>query len=128
MKKIVVVALFVATFVLTACVPLATGAPAFPTGKYLMQSNFGRGFQFNKDGTWAAQAGDTQLAQGTYSVKGDVYTEESNNQNCPVPRHYKYTFDGSKLVFHPVEDPATDTCDGRKGDFSEEVTWLIVKY
>ena len=53
MKKIVVVALFVATFVLTACVPLATSAPAFPTGKYLMESNFGRGFQFNKDGTWA---------------------------------------------------------------------------
>jgi hypothetical protein len=125
MKKIVVVALFVATFVLTACVPMAAKAPAFPTGKYLMQGNSARGFQWNKDGTWAAQAGDTQLALGTYSVKGDVYTEESNDQNCPSPRHYKYTFDGKKLVFYPVEDPATDPCDGRRGDFNEKVTWLI---
>ncbi len=78
-----------------------------------------------EDGTFAALAGTAQMTVGTYSVKGDIFTEESNNQGCPSPMHYKYTFDGVNLKFQPVEDPAKDPCDGRKGDFNETATWVL---
>ena len=136
MKKIFVLATLLLAFVLTACA--ATGsntAPAdgsskpaiaaFPTGTFLREDSQSRGLQFNADGTFAALDGTTHLAEGTYTVKSDVYTEESNNQSCPVPMHYKYTFDGVNLKFQPVEDPGKDPCAGRKGDFNDTVTWVL---
>jgi hypothetical protein len=126
-KKIAALTLFVLAFVLGACVPMQAGAPAFPTGTLQMEGNQYRALQFNQDGTFGALDAGTVVAKGTYSAKGDVYTEESNDQGCPTPRHYRFTFDGSKLVFHPLEDPKTDTCPGRKADFSETVTWMLVK-
>jgi hypothetical protein len=125
MKKIAELATFVLAFVLGACNSTSASAPAFPTGKFQLQGTPNRALQFNKDGTFAALLDTTQLAKGTYTAQGDVYTKTSNDQSCPSPRHYKYTFDGAKLVFHPVEDPATDPCDGRRGDFNEKVTWVL---
>lgn len=60
-------------------------------------------------------------------MKGDVYTEKSNNQACPSPMHYKYTFDGANLKFRSVEDPTKDPCEGRKGDFNETQTWVLTQ-
>jgi hypothetical protein len=148
MKKIVVLATLVLALVLAACGPTAPNAastsatpkladapakPAaavasvFPTGKFLLKDNKSRGLQFNADGSFAALDGTTHLAEGTYSVKGDIYIEESNNQGCPTPMHYKYTFDGTNLTFQPVEDPAKDPCAGRKGDFNETRTWMLTQ-
>lgn len=134
MKNIFVLATLVLVFVLAACSPAVPNtAPAdapttaFPTGKFLRGGSKDRGLQFNKDGTFFALAGNTHLAEGTYSLKGDVYTEESNNQDCPTPMHYKYTFDGVKLKFQPVEDPTKDPCAGRKGDFNETMTWVLTQ-
>lgn len=128
MKKTIVLGmLFVLTVVLGACYPVQASGPAFPAGKLMRPDSQTRALQFNKDGTFSALDGTMHLAEGTYSVQGDVYTETSNNQGCPSPRHYKYTFNGSKLVFRPVEDPNTDPCDGRKGDFNETVTWTVAK-
>jgi hypothetical protein len=106
---------------------VAPSAAAFPTGTFGRTDDPSRGLQFNADGTFAALAGPTHLADGTYSVKGDVFTEESNNQGCPSPMHYKFTIDGANLKFSPVEDPAMDPCDGRKGDFNDAVTWVLKK-
>jgi hypothetical protein len=127
MKKIVLLATFALAFVLGACGPMPARPSNFPTGRLQQEGNEIRALQFNKDGTFRALAGDLRLAAGTYSVKGDVYTEESNDQSCPTSKHYKYTFAGGRLVFRPVEDPATDPCDGRKGDFNEKVTWVLAK-
>ena len=72
------------------------------------------GLQFNTDGTFTALDGTTQLAEATYSFKGDVFTEESNNQGCPTLKHYRFTFDGVNLKFSPMEDPTTDPCDEQR--------------
>ncbi len=122
-----VLALFVLALVLAACHPVTASAPTFPTGKFTRQNDEYRGLQFNKDGTFAALDGGMQAAKGTYTANAGVYTETSNDQGCIVPRHYNYTFDGTKLVFHPVEDSATDTCAGRRYDFTETATWLMAK-
>jgi hypothetical protein len=127
-KKMVVLGMLLALIVvLGACYPVPASAPAFPVGKLMRPDSQTRALEFNKDGTFSALDGTTHLAEGTFSVQGDVYTETSNNQNCPSPRHYKYTFNGSKLVFRPIEDPATDTCPGRRLDFNETVTWTVAK-
>jgi hypothetical protein len=122
-----VLAMFVLALLLAACYPTTASVSTFPTGKFKLQNSENRALQFNKDGTFAALDGDTQLAKGTYSANAGVYTVTSNDQDCIVPRHYNFTFDGTKLVFHPVEDPAADTCGGRRLDFNETVTWLMAK-
>ena len=131
MKRIALLSMFVLALVLGACAPMPASAPAFPTGKFLLEGSQDRALQFNKDGTLAALLlpGDVHLAEGTYSVKSDVFTETSNDQGCISNRHYTYTFDGAKLVFTPVEvyDPAIDSCDGRAADLNPTVTWVMIK-
>jgi hypothetical protein len=139
MKKIFVLATLMLAFVLAACGPSAPNAApadaptkpaeattaAFPTGKFLREDSKSKGLQFNKDGTFLVLEGTSPFVEGTYSVKGGVYTEESNNQGCLTGLHYKYTFDGVNLKFQPVEDPIKDPCAGRRGDFNETVTWVL---
>lgn len=141
MKKIFVLATLVLAFVLAACGPITPNAApadaatkpaeattaAFPTGKFLREDSKSNGLQFNEDGTFVVLESTSHLVEGTYSVKGDVYTEESNNAGCPTPMQYKYTFDGINLKFQPVEDPTKDPCAGRKGDFNETVTWVLTQ-
>ena len=53
---------------------------------------------FTKDGTFAAFYYGAEVAKGTYSVKGDLYIEESNDQNCAkTPMSFRYTFDGTNF-------------------------------
>ncbi len=148
MKKFLVLIALVLSFALAACAPPAapTAAPAtapataaptatpataapttasFSTGVFSRSDDESRRLQFNQDGTFAALSGTTELASGTYSVKGDVFTEESNDQSCPTSKHYKYTFDGVNLKFQPVEDPAKDPCPGRRDDFNATRTWVL---
>jgi hypothetical protein len=86
---IVLLSMFVLTLVLGACAPMPASAPAFPTGKFLLEGAGDRALQFNEDGTFAALLlpGDVHLAEATYSVKGDVFTETSNNQGCITNRN-----------------------------------------
>jgi major membrane immunogen (membrane-anchored lipoprotein) len=130
MKTVKIVLLVVgvmALAVLLAACGSASATATFPTGKFVNAGNSSRALQFNADGTFIALDGTFDLARGTYSVKDGVYTEESNNAGCTSPMHYKYTFDGANLKFYPVEDPAKDTCEGRKADFSEAQTWVLKK-
>ncbi len=63
--------------------------------------------------------------EGTYVVDGNVYTETSNNGGCSdVPKDFTYTFDGEKLTFNYVDDPADDACAGRRVDFNN-VTYTL---
>lgn len=102
-------------------------AAAFPTGTLHRADDKSKGLQFNADGTFVVLDGTMQQAKGTYGVKGDVYTEESNNAGCVSPMHYRYTFDGANLKFYPVEDPAKDGCTSRAADFNEAVTWVLAE-
>jgi hypothetical protein len=96
---------------LVSCSPSTGAAAKFPTGKFVNESDPARGMLFNEDGTWAGYLGGIDpVVEGTYSVKGDLYTETSNNDDsepkCQGPATYKWSFDGTKLTFTLVgEDP-----------------------
>jgi hypothetical protein len=102
-------------------------AAAFPAGKFIQAGSQSRALQFNADGTFAALDGETRLAGGTYSVKDGVYTETSNDAGCSSPKSFRFAFDGAGLRFYPVNDPATDECQGRRDDFSPAQTWTLAK-
>ncbi len=103
----------------------STGNAGFPTGKFVRSDNKDHGFVF-KDGAWTVFDGGSTLVNAKYTVNGDVFTETSNDQNCPDPMHFKYVFDGTKLTFNYVAKPADDPCDGRRGDMNN-VTYVLSK-
>jgi len=111
---------------LAACSPAAppepavTNAPAsnFPVGKFIDQDDRFRGFYFNEDSTWIAIDAGEHVAKGTYSVNGDLYIEETNDQDCPAPMSYQYSFDGTNLTFQLTEASKADTCQPRIQGFN----------
>jgi hypothetical protein len=110
---------------LAACGSTSSGEAGFPTGKFLKSGTVNHGLVFNEDGTFSVFDGSLTIVHGTYSVDGDIYTDESNDQNCPV-MSFKYTFDGTNLTFKYVGNPADDPCDGRRTDFNN-VTYTLSK-
>jgi hypothetical protein len=97
----------------------------FPTGKFIKSGTVNHELVFNNDRTFSVLDGSITIVNGTYSVDGDIYTDESNDQNCP-PMSFKYTFDGTNLTFNYVGNPADDPCGGRRGDF-DNVTYTLSK-
>lgn len=99
--------------------PAASNAPAanFPVGKFIVPDNRFEGFTYNEDGTWFAFSAGEHIAEGTYSVKGDRYTEETNNQDCAAPMSFQYTFDGVNLKFQLTDESKADTCSGRRAAY-----------
>jgi hypothetical protein len=133
-----VTGLILVSLALTACNPAAptlaptvvpsptlqpTKAPteppaSFPTGKFVEPDNAEAGFEFNADGTWRAFNDIYTIGRGTYRVKGDLYIEETNSENCGTsPMSFKYSFDGTNLRFELTEESMDDNCDGRKMAF-----------
>lgn len=115
------------SLLLAACA--ASKEPNFPTGKFIKSGASSHGLIFNQDGTFSVFEGGATLVTGTYSIDGDTYTEESNDAGCTdVPRSFKYMFDGIKLTFNYIGDPAVDTCGGggRRADF-DNVTYTLSK-
>jgi hypothetical protein len=93
-------------------------AASFPTGKFVEPDNAEEGFEFNADGTWRVFNDIYTIGRGTYSVKGDLYIEETNSENCgSSPMSFKYSFDGTNLKFELTEESMNDDCDGRKMAF-----------
>ncbi len=93
-------------------------AASFPTGKFVAIDNEEAGYEFNADGTWRAFNSIYTIGRGTYSVKGDLYIEETNSENCGTsPMSFKYSFDGTNLKFELIEESMNDDCDGRKMSF-----------
>ena len=114
--------------ILTACGGLSSAKPNFPTGKFaLPESDGSEGINFNEDGTWTAFYYGADVANGTYSVKGDLYIEESNNWNCgKSPMSFRYTFDGANLKFELTEESKNDICENRRNGFNG-ITYVLVK-
>jgi len=97
----------------------------FPNGKFIKSGTTDYGLVFNEDGTFSVFGGESTFVKGTYSVDGDIYTDESNNQSCP-PMSFIYTFDGTNLTFNYVGNPADDPCDGRRTDFND-ITYILAE-
>jgi major membrane immunogen (membrane-anchored lipoprotein) len=119
-----VFALLSLSLLLTACG--SSRKSEFPTGKFLdPESKIGAGYQFNEDGTWTAFNSAYTTGRGTYSVDGDLFIEETNNQNCGTsPMSFKYSFDGTTLKFELTDQSKNDDCDGRKQAFDGRVYLL----
>lgn len=128
MKKnllVLMIGLLLVSLVLSACG--SSKATSFPTGKFVNpNSDIGAGIEFKEDGTFRAFNSGYTLARGTYSIDGDLYIEESNNGNCPVPMKYKYTFDGTNLKFELTDQSKNDSCGERKMGF-DGVTYVLSK-
>ena len=125
--SLLMIGLILASLILSACGSTASEKSNFPTGKFTQPNNEFSGLYFDKDGTWYAFDYGSHLAEGTYSVKGDIYTEETNNADCTAPMKFRYTFDGTNLTFNYVDDPSKDTdCAGRHAGFNN-VTYVLAK-
>jgi hypothetical protein len=120
--RLLVPVLALLSLLLAACG--STPEANFPTGKFVRADNANHGFIFNEDGTWIVFDGSSTLVRATYSVEGDVMTEESNDSGCTaVPMKFKYTYDGTNLTFNYVDDPDDDWCSGRRNDMNN-VTYV----
>ena len=130
MKKNVIlllVGLVVASMLIAACGSRSSATSNFPTGKFTLPGKDMEGLYFDTDGTWYAFSYGMHPAEGTYSVKGNVYTEETNDAGCATPMKFHYTFDGTNLTFTYVDDPAKDAdCMGRQDGFNN-VSYVLSK-
>jgi len=118
--------LLVISFVLVSLFLAACGTSSvnsnFPTGKFVLPDSESEGIYFNKDGTWSAFFFGQTVAQGTYQVKGDLYTEEANPETaCPTSATYKYSFDGTNLKFELVGE---DGCQNRRESL-DGITYVL---
>lgn len=99
----------------------------FPAGKFIKSGTTNYGLLFNADGTFSVFDGSRIFINGTYSVDGDVFTEESNSGGCVSPMKFNYTFDGTNLTFSYAGNPENDNaCGGRKTDFNN-VNYILTK-
>lgn len=121
------IGIVLAALMLTACGGATSTDSNFPTGKFMVPGSEFEGMQFNEDGTWYVINYGAHDPSGTYSVKGDLYIEESNNYNCgESPMSFKYTFDGTNLKFELTEESKSDICEDRKNAF-DGTTYVLTK-
>jgi hypothetical protein len=120
---LLILGLILTTLIFTACGTQSSTASSFPTGKFVLPGNEAQGINFNQDGTWSGFFGDQTVAEGTYQVKGDLYTEEAGPKACPASATYKYSFDGTNLKFDLVGE---DDCQNRRESF-DGVTYVLSK-
>ena len=118
--------LLVISFVLGSLFLAACGTSSvdsnFPTGKFVLPDSESEGIYFNKDGTWSGFFFGQTVAQGTYHVQGDLYTEEANPETaCPTSATYKYSFDGTNLKFELVGE---DGCQNRRESL-DGITYVL---
>ena len=118
-----IVGLMLTTLIFTACGSQSSAVSSFPTGKFVLPDDASQGINFNEDGTWSGFFGDQTVAEGTYQVKGDLYTEEAGPKACPTSATYKYSFDGTNLKFDLVGE---DDCQNRQESF-DGVTYVLSK-
>jgi uncharacterized cupredoxin-like copper-binding protein len=105
--------------------PSAGPAAKFPTGRFVSVNDGALSHQFNDDGTFAFLIGEAPVVEGTYRTEGDLYVELSNNDSDPACQDhptYKWSFDGDRLSFSPVDD---DTCRPRREAFADTYTLTV---
>lgn len=107
---------------ITACSTPSSGASAFPNGKFVDAKNKYAGYYFNENMTMSYFIYGETGAQGKYSVKSNIWTEEGTDE-CPFPGTYKWTFDGTNLTFKLVGE---DKCDPRR-EATDGQTFVLAK-
>jgi len=117
------IGLVVTALIFTACGSQSSAGSSFPTGKFVLPDDQSQGIYFNNDGTWSGFLGSQSVAEGTYQVKDDLYTEEAGPQACPTSATYKYSFDGTNLKF---ELSGEDACQNRRESL-DGVTYVLSK-
>jgi hypothetical protein len=120
---VLMIGLTLASLILSACGSTSAVDSNFPTGKFMLKDNEYEGVYFNPDGTWSAFAFGANIAEGTYHVKGDQYTEEASPEGCPTDATYKYSFDGTNLKFELVGE---DSCQNRRESLNG-ITYVLTK-
>lgn len=126
MYAIPVLCMTMASLILAACGAASSGS-GFPTGRFIKSGSTDYGLLFNADGTFSVFQGDVTYIRGTYTVKGDVFTETSNDGGCSTNVEFNYTFDGTNLTFKYAGNAEDDAdCSGRYGDFNN-VTYIFSK-
>ena len=128
-KRLILVVnlLVLLSMILTACAATASNTSNFPTGKFMLVGNDFVGIQFNDDGTWYGLNYGQHDPTGTYSVRGDLFIEESNNYDCgESPMSFRYTFDGANLKFELTEESMGDICEGRKAAY-DGTTYVLTR-
>ncbi len=127
-KKLALLALALLLALLTLSTCGGSKQANFPTGKFIKSGETDYGLIFNTDGTFGVFIdGGVIVVNGTYTVKGDTFTETGNDGGCKSPVEFKYTFDGEKLTFKYAGNAEADRdCDGRYADFNN-VTYTLSK-
>ena len=94
----------------------------FPTGAFVHETRPDWVLQFHEDGRYTFLAGGEVDATGTYSVEGNLYTEDTDYLPCRDARiaSYTWTFDGERLVFRLVGE---DGCKERRNSL-DGVAWV----
>ena len=126
MKRNIVVLMFVfmlVSLIVSGCGSTSKSDSNFPTGKFVLADSEYEGIYFNPDGTWSGFAFGSTIAEGTYHIKGDIYTEEANPEGCPTDASYKYSFDGTNLKFELVGE---DTCQNRRESL-DGITYVLTQ-
>ena len=93
-----------------ACSGAAQDRAPFRTGTFVSVANEDVEYRWESDGTWSYHAFGIQGAEGRYTVKGFLWTENATAE-CPSTATSEWSFDGSRLSFTPVR---ADACDPRR--------------
>ncbi len=113
-QRIGYVAVILLVFV-AACGSGDTVGSEFPTGRF---ESTARALEFNEDGTFGffiSPSSDVAAVEGTYSVDGSLYTEETSNfSGCPFPGTYTWAYDGQDLTFQLFDE---DECGVRRAAY-----------
>lgn len=125
--NLLVIGFMLLSMILSGCASASSAESNFPTGRFMLPGNDFQGIQFNEDGTWYAINYGAHDPSGTYSVKGDLFIEESNNYNCgESPMSFRYTFDGTNLRFELTDESKNDSCEPRRIAF-DGATYVLTK-
>ena len=95
----------------------------FPTGVLVHETRSNLTIQFNDDGRYVVRVNDLVDATGTYTIRGNQYTEDTDYPPCKNARTATYTwaFDGRNLTFQLVGE---DDCTVRRRSL-DGVTWVV---
>ena len=98
----------------------APAAGAFPTGKFVKDTDKGIAYAFSPDGTFNFFfAQKDPVLTGEYSVTGNLLTinvPEEKDPDCTAPVTYQWAFAAGKLSFAPT---GPDSCKPRSESFAD---------
>lgn len=128
-KKIILLMIgMLVPLVLAACGSASLAESNFPTGKFVWAESDLVGIYLNEDNTWSAFYYGEEVDKGTYKVKGNLYTQTSDDPpnltaECAAPATFEWSFDGTNLTFKLHGE---DKCDIRRESFDGQ-TFILTE-